>query len=82
MRDYDAWRTGWYDATREIDPGEEVNHICRKKTQNDWDCIQDAFIELVTLLKTNPDQAKINENIDWLAAELHVDTKLFNMGLL
>jgi len=82
MRDYDAWRTGWYDASYEIDPDDEVSHICKKKTVGDWDRIQDAFIDLVTLLKTNPDQEKIKENIDWLASELHVDVRLFNKGLL
>lgn len=82
FRDYDAWKQGWHDASRERDPGEEVSHVCRAKSQNDWDLIQEAFVDLVKLIKTNPDEGQINNHIDWLAHELRVDAKLFNMGLL
>lgn len=82
MRDYDSWKNGYYEAAYERDPGEEISHECRKKTKQDWCGIQDSFVELVKLIKTNPDQEKMRDYIDWLAGELHVDAKLFNMGLL
>lgn len=83
MRDYDSWKSGWYDASYERDPGEEIAFGCKNKSVNDWGRMQDSFIQLVKqLYMADKNEEEIKRHITWLAEEFHVDGKLFNMGLI
>lgn len=73
--DYDGWKTGWYEASREVDPDAEYSEqkdVVLSATE--WRDLKSSFENLIDQLyyKKEIDTEKVSEELDWMAMEFKI----------
>lgn len=71
--DYDAWKTGWYEASKESDPDAENNDDeSVTLSAQDWNDLKVSFLAITKQLysKDQLNTSKLEDHLGWMAYEL------------